>query len=165
MKKLFKIQVVLTIAMLMTSTLFAKKRSLFPTELNTEVKQVFPLADLNYEMTKELLEGKHPHMAIECREGVDLPFKYFGNFGLFSVNFAPNLSIKIEKTCYLRFVQKNRFNGKKSSTSGYISFDLKKWEKIKDVQAKQLNINFGMSNDKSHILLKTSPVEKLAPLE
>jgi hypothetical protein len=44
-----------------------------------------------------LLAGLHPDIAVECREGAELSFKYTGHFGLFSVNYNPNLSIKVEK--------------------------------------------------------------------
>lgn len=151
-----KTLVLIFAATLMLSTAFAKKREL-PVELETEVKQVLSSTDLTPDMTKELLEGKHPRVAIECPEGRELPFKYMGDFGLFSVNFFPNLSVKVEKTCYFRFIKKS---GRASPAKGYMSYDLKTWGKAKDFLPKgKLDANLGMSKDKSHVVLETATQE------
>lgn len=156
MKKTF---IYLLIATSMISTAFARDKKALPPELNMEVKQVISLTDLTPEMAKEVLEGMHPDIAIECPEGKELPFKYMGDFGLFSINFAPNLSIKIEKTCYFRILKKNRKDGTTGNPKGYMSFDLKQWDKAKNLPPKKKSqASFGISPDKTHVLLKTYPV-------
>ncbi len=142
----------------MVSTAFARDKKALPPELNREAKQVILLTDLTPEIAKEVLEGMHPDVAIECPEGKELPFKYVGDFGLFSINFAPNLSIKIEKTCYFRFIKKNRKDGTTGNPKGYMSFDLKQWDKAKNLlPVRDSQASFGISPDKTHVLLKTSP--------
>jgi hypothetical protein len=147
------------ISVFLVSTAFSKSKDrISPKELGTEVKQVVLITDLSSQMTKDLLAGLHPNIAVECKEGTELPFKYAGHFGLFSVKFTPNLSVKLEKTSYLRFIRTRPDNPK--SSRGYISFDLKSWEKLSkyDVGNKR-DLNFGMSLDKSHVLLES----KIAP--
>ena len=146
---------IIVISICMISNVWAKKKDVLPSELKEEVKKVILFTDLTSEMTKELLEGKHSDVAIECREGVELPFKYVGDFGLYSINFAPNLSVKMERTCYLRFVKKNRLNSS-SSVKSFISFDLKNWEKASSYKSKgPLEVRIGMSPDKSHVVIDT----------
>jgi hypothetical protein len=148
----------LCISVFLVSTAFPKSKDrLSPKELETEVKQVVLITDLSSQMTKDLFAGLHPNIAVECKEGTELPFKYTGNFGLFSVNFTPNLSIKLEKTSYLRFIRTRP--DKPKSLRGYISFDLKSWERLSkfDVSDKQ-DFSFGMSPDKSHILCESKIV-------
>jgi hypothetical protein len=142
-------------ATLAMSTALPKSKKLPPQELSSDYKQVVQLTDLNPQLTKEVLDGQHPEIAIECREGTELPIKYLGNFGLASVHFAPNLSIKLEKTAYLRFMR--AYPHKSKSLKGYISFDLKKWEKL-DSKAVHgtAEVNFGISKDKSCVLLETN---------
>src|ERR1700722_3426608 len=101
-----KTAIFLCISVFLVSTAFPKSKNGLPLkELETEVKQIVLATDLSSQMTKELLEGRHPHIAVECKEGTELPFKYRGDFGLVSVNFSPNLIFKLEKTAYLRFIR------------------------------------------------------------
>jgi hypothetical protein len=145
----------LIVAICMVSTGFARVKNILPLAVSEDVKKVVLFTDLTPEMTKELLEGQHPNVAVECREGVELPFKYVGNFGLYSINFSPNLSIRMEKTCYFRFVKKSR-KAKSSKVKSFISFNLKDWEKASNLKFKEpLEVNLGMSPDKSHFLLNT----------
>lgn len=113
-------------------------------ELSTEIKQVMLLTDLTSKISKELLEGRHPQVAVECKEGTHLPLKYLFNMGAFSIKLDPNLSLKVEKACYIRIL---------SNKKGYVSFDLENWEKP---NIKLLDTQVGLSQDKSHILLETS---------
>lgn len=141
-------------AALAVSTAFPKTKKHPIQEPSTEVKQVIPLTELSSQMTKELIEGNHPEVAVECKQGTELAFKYSGNYGLLSVHFAPNLTIKIEKNAYIRFIRTRA--DKPKSLRGYISYDLKKWNKIdgKILEGKP-ELNIGISKDKSSILLET----------
>lgn len=130
---------------MMVSTAFARTGRYPPAELEVPVKQVICLTELTPQITKELFKGIHPNVAFKCEEGIALPLKYLGNFGLFSINFSPNLSFKVEKTCYLRFIKKKTF----------LSFDLKQWEKASSFVGNMANTNAGVSPDFSHILVET----------
>ena len=151
--------IVLCISVFFVSTAFPKSKDrLPPKELETEVKQVVLITDLSSQMTKELLEGLHPNIAVECREGTELSFKYTGHFGLFSVNYNPNLSIKVEKTAYLRFINSS---STKPRIRGYLSFDLKSWEKLSKFDRKP-EFSFEINPEKSQILLESKiPPEKV----
>ena len=145
------------IAIALFSTTYAKERN--ASYAHREVKQIIPITDLTSKMTLELLGGQHPDVVVECKEGTNLPFMYLGDFGLFSVKFNPNLSIKIEKTCYLRVVQKSPL--KKPRT--FLSYDLKSWSRASQFLKKGgLLSSLGMSEDKSHVVLDTSllPIEE-----
>ncbi len=150
-----KIMMFICAATLALSTAFPKSKKQPPQELPAEVKQVVTLTDLSSQLTKELFEGNHPEIAIECKQGTELPLKYIGNYGLFSIHFAPNLSIKLEKNAYLRFMRTHP--NKVKSLRGYISFDMKKWERLngKTLGGKP-DVNFGFSKDKSCVLLETN---------
>lgn len=98
---------------LFLSPVFAKEKN-FP-----QPRRVVNLAQLDPELIEELLLGMHPDIAIECKEGSKFPVQFLHNYGLFSLKCTPNLSIKVERPCYLRFVKRKV----------YISEDLAKWEK------------------------------------
>ncbi|MBS0647677.1 MAG: hypothetical protein JSS10_00460 [Verrucomicrobia bacterium] len=136
------------------STAFPKDKKHPIQEPTTEVKQVIPLTELSPQMTRELIEGSHPDIAIECKQGTQLAFKYSGNYELLSVHFAPNLTIKVEKNAYIRFIRTRA--DKPKSLRGYISYDLKKWDKIDgNLLGGKPELNIGISKDKSSILLET----------
>ena len=78
------------------------------------------LTDITPDLCKELLNGEHPEIVVECRQGISLPLKYLCNAGFFSIKYEPNLSFKVEKTCYLRLLRKGRCD---------VSFDLINWDK------------------------------------
>ena len=141
--KLYKVALTMTLAL---SSVFArdKGKARAADELLTDVKQVILLTDLTTELSKEILYGQHPYAAIECREGTHLPLRYLFNAGFFSVKFEPNLSIKLDKTCYIRILSNGR---------GFLSFDLKNWSKP---DMKLLDTQIGFSPDKSHIVIETS---------
>ena len=119
-----------------------------------EIKQVVSLTDLTPDVLRELVAGDMSDVAVVCEKGVELPFKYTGNFGLFSVKYNPELSLKMEETCYFRLVKYTKKNGSERVT-GYISFDTKSWTKIKKFEIDP-NILFGMSADKTHVAIETN---------
>jgi hypothetical protein len=135
----------------MLITGFAGHKGDINDELAIPIEQVIPLTDITPELSKELLSGQLPDVAIECKEGVELPIKYLCKAGFISFKYEPNLSFKIEKTCYLRLIKKGRC---------FMSFDLKTWKKP-DVNL--LDTTIGISPDKSHILVETAedPIYKL----
>jgi len=147
-----KTWIVLCVSVFFVSTAFPKSKDRLPPKaLENEVKQVVLITDLSSQMTKELLAGLHPDIAVECREGAELSFKYTGHFGLFSVNYNPNLSIKVEKTAYLRLIN---ISSTKQKIRGYLSFDLKSWEKLSKFDLRP-EFSFEINPAKSQILLES----------
>lgn len=103
-------------AALMVSTIVGKEK-----KFNDPVEKIIPITELSKaDMAQAFFGGGVQNIAVECKEGMELPLKYFGNFGPFSVKFLPNLSIKVEKTCYIRM------GGRKA----YISYDLENWQSL-----------------------------------
>ncbi len=84
-----------------------------------EPKQIVSLSQLDSDWIKEWIGGLHPDMAVEFKPGTEIPLRFFHRAPLFSIAFAPNLAVRVEKLCYLRFVKKKV----------YISQDLVSWEK------------------------------------
>lgn len=100
-------------SMLVFSQVFAKTKTLPPPG------HVVPFTSVDTQLINELIAGIHPDLVIECREGTELPISYLHNNVFFSAFCSPNLSIKVEKTCYLRFVKKKV----------YMSDNLTEWNK------------------------------------
>lgn len=138
MKKLLLL--LLTISL---STVFAKGGHKSSEEL-CAIEHMVPLTDLTPEVFKELLKGRLPSTAIECHENMSFPVAYLMKSPLFSLECAPNLTIKILKSCYFRV---------SAEKQGYFSLDLKTWEKPNRAL---LDTSFGISADKSHFIIETS---------
>ncbi len=128
------------------STVFAKSghKSL---ENLSEINQIILLTDITPAISKELLAGRLPTTAVECRENMSLPVAYFMKAPFFSLECLPNLTVKIQKTCYVRFTEKRR---------GYLSGDLKSWEKIEPMLSTLYDTTVGISADKAHLIVETS---------
>ncbi len=141
--KIYKLALMMTLALSPILATDKGKMGAYE-ELLTDVNRVILETELTPQLSKEILSGKHPYLAIESRAGTDLPIKYFLNGGFFSVKFEPNLSIKIEKNCYIRIL---------SNKKAFLSFDLKSWDKP---NLKLLDTQIGLSADKSHIVIQTS---------
>jgi len=86
-----------------------------------EARRFLPVQDVTMELITEMSEGMHKDLVFQCDEGTEIPLSFLYNFDVFSVAINPNLSFKIQKSCYIRF-----FNGKP-----YISYELKEWKKVK----------------------------------
>ncbi len=108
----------------MISTTFASKKKFV--ELD-DVTQTILVTDLTPEISQQISVGVCPNIAIEYPEGIEIPFKFKGKVDFASVNLDPNLSIKLEKTCYLRFIKTHGYCTERVRI--YRSCDLKTWRK------------------------------------
>lgn len=106
-------QLIICVFVLGFSSIFGREKTL------PEPRQIVSFAQLDSALINELIAGTHPDMAIEFQPGTEIPLRFFHRDSLFSLSFVPNLAIKVEKLCYLRFMKKKV----------YISQDLVKWEK------------------------------------
>ncbi len=113
MKKAFAFTAVF---LMMLSPAFSREKHFPP------LKQVVSMADVDTQMIQEMILGLHSDLAIQCEAGAELPLRSLHHFGLFTVKHNPNLSMEVEKTCYLRCVKRKV----------YVSEDLITWEKPKD---------------------------------
>lgn len=136
----------LLIFVLALSPIFAREKVL------PEPRQIISFAQLDSALINEWIAGKHPDMAIEFQLGTEIPFRFFHRNPLFSLAFNPNLAIKVEKLCYLRFVKKKV----------YISHDLVTWEKLK------VGPNHPTTEvflDSAGVLVQTTELEKVDEFE
>jgi hypothetical protein len=131
----------IVIAITMATGAFAKDWKTLP-----EIREVIPFTELTVEKVKELIDGKYKDTAILCEEGTELPLKFLFKYGLFSVKHTPELTVKIERTCYIRRYLKKKV---------YMSYDLVHWENAEKFFKSEPNYNVGVSNDRSHILIET----------
>lgn len=84
-----------------------------------EVTKIITLDGLSTEMIEELLSSNHPDIVIECKEGAFVPLQFLYNVHIASLKYSPDLTLKVEKSFYLRFINKK----------AYMSEDLVIWEK------------------------------------
>ena len=88
-----------------------------------EIAQVMQLSQVEDDFIEAFSKGEYPNLALELQEGTVVPVSFVSNMGLFSIENFPELKIRIQKTCWLRFV----------GTKGFISFDQNTWEKPDDL--------------------------------
>jgi len=86
--------------MLAISPVFAKTKILPPPG------NIIPFTEVDSQLISELITGMHSDLVVECPEGTEVPISFLHNTPLFSLFCSPNLSVKVDKTCYLRFVKK-----------------------------------------------------------
>ncbi|NGX26147.1 MAG: hypothetical protein K940chlam6_00059 [Chlamydiae bacterium] len=127
------------IAILFFSPVFGKEKVL------PETTEVIALTQLDTTLLNELLDGAHPDIAVECKEGTTIPVQFLQNTGLFGVELAPNLTIKVQKTCYLRVIKK----------SGYVSFDLDSWESAKHFFSGKPKVNLKINMENQSLLVES----------
>jgi hypothetical protein len=85
----------------------------------SEITEVISAKDLDISLIEELVLGLHPDAAVEFLEGTSIPIHFFLNNKFFSIAYNPNITVRVNSPCYLRF------NGR----SVYMSADLIHWEK------------------------------------
>ena len=102
------------------SVIFAKEK-INPILLLQPIEKVVLLTELSPDIAKGLLEGRYPNLAVECRENMNLPIAYVFKNKIFSLNYSPNLTLKIQRSCYFRISNKRKC---------YFSEDLKNWDKL-----------------------------------
>lgn len=82
-------------------------------------RSITSLDDLNFEDIQKLIQSKKCDITIELREGAIVPLKFLMKNRNFSAMIDPNLVFRVEKTAYLRLMNKKC----------YMSEDLVHWEK------------------------------------
>ncbi len=137
----------LAASMLVFAPAFAKTKDL------SETKRVISWTELSSGMIKELAVGLHPDVAIECTEGTTLPIQLLSHYNFFSLKLNPNLTITIDKSCYLRVINRKL----------YISQDLVHWEKAKKYFHGRMNADVQIGDEQSGVLVETALVPFLYP--
>jgi len=130
------------ISMLLLTQGIAKEKKL------PEVTQVISLTELDTELLNELSSGTRPEIAVECEEGTTLPIHFFHSTELFGIGLSPNLTINVQKTCYVRVVKKK----------GYVSFDLNRWEPASYFFSGKPKVNLEFDREKQSISIKSEMV-------
>jgi hypothetical protein len=113
-----------------------------------EPREIVPFTQLTFSQIEELAEGKQADLVIEFTPGMPMPIQLLYNFKYFSAKFNPNLTIKVEKPCYFRFM------GRKV----YMSEDLVTWDKPSRFMKGKIQ---GTARfDDNQIVINTQLVEK-----
>lgn len=107
-----------------------------------EVKVIVPLTEINADLANQLIYGNSSELAILCEAGTELPLKMLTKYKLFSIKFAPNITVKIEQTCYVRW-----YHGKV-----YFSYDMQDWNEGSDLLG-SVKPKTSFSIDKNQILV------------
>ncbi len=114
-----------------------------------QITQVLRCDQLPPDLIEGFAQGMYPNLAIEFQEGAAIPLQFLFNYKIFSLYCNPNLSAKVDATCYLRCV-KNKI---------YVSLDMNTWEKASEFFRGSLVPSVERSKDNSTVLIKTDLVE------
>ncbi len=128
------------VLMIQLSTVCAKEK-FFP-----EPQEIISAAQLDSTLIQELVTGVHSDLTVSLQPGTEIPLRFFHREAFFSIGFNPNLSIKVDKLCYLRFMKRKV----------YISDDLVVWKKPHLFSGKMTP---NLSLDQSGILVETATVK------
>lgn len=135
-------QLIICVLVLCFSPIFGREKVL------PEPRQIVSFTQLDSTLISELIAGKHPDIAIEFQPGTEIPVRFFHRNSFCSIDFNPNVTVKADKLCYLRFMRKKV----------YISQDLVTWEKP-DIFGRRLAAEAVV--DSAGILVQTTPVEEV----
>ncbi len=114
-----------------------------------DVNEIIPCDQLSPDMIQGFAAGMYPDIAIEFNEGSAIPLQFLFNYKIFSLQCNPNLSAKIDTTCYLRCANRKV----------YISLDMTTWQKASEFFRGELVPTVQRSEDNSYVLVKTDLVE------
>jgi hypothetical protein len=111
--------------------------------------RIVSAADLSFEKIQELIQSKSSDIAIVFNEGAAFPLRFLVRNRVLSTMLDPNLTFKVEKTCYLRVIKKHC----------YMSEDLIHWQKAsKFMEGNEVTINLTPSPDKPGFVLQAEIV-------
>jgi hypothetical protein len=106
------------------------------------IERVLLLTDVTPDIIKSLMEGRQPNLAIECQENMNIPIAFVFKTKVFSLEYNPDLTLKVQKPCYLRISNKRRC---------YFSEDLKNWG---NPDAGCFDATISMSPDQSRAIVE-----------
>lgn len=111
--------------------------------------RILGLNELTADKIDDFIRAADENVVIECKEGSEVPLQYFMTNGLVSVHLDPNLTIKVEKTLYLRVANRKC----------YASFDLVNWDKasrVLDSGNVNVNVKVNPSTNKPGYTIETT---------
>lgn len=145
-----RILTLMCVAIFMISTTFAGGKKSF-VKLDKLTDTVL-LTDLTPELSKDLCAGDLPNVAVECESGREFPVKAIGKYDFIGASLDPNLSVKLERTCYFRFMKKDPESEKVIT---FMSFDGRRWKKTGLFN--EGDILFGFNQETSKVLVEFNP--------
>lgn len=110
--------------------------------------RMLPFDQLSFDNIQEFIYKKDSDFTIELREGTTVPLQCLAKTRVLSAMIDPNLVIKVDKTCYLRVVNKKC----------YMSEDLVQWEKAEKFMDGKSVLRFIPSTNKPGLTLEASIV-------
>lgn len=108
--------------------------------------RIISLHTLSFETIQELIHSKNSDSIIEFTEGAAIPLQFLMKNRVLSAMIDPNLMFKIEKTCYLRVVNKKC----------YMSEDLVHWEKAGRFMSGKQTMQIKPNTNKPGFTLETT---------
>jgi hypothetical protein len=119
MKKVFLPSLCMAFAGI-SSALAINQSMAFSQQIYSQDLQIMNILDMDQKITEELLNGKLPHLILECSEGTTLPLNILlsGQYLELESTELPPYTLKIVKTCYLKFIEEDVV----------FSSDLKEWK-------------------------------------
>lgn len=84
-----------------------------------DTPRIVSASELTVDKIQGLIQSKNSDVIVELTEGTAIPLQFLLKNRIFSAALDPNLMFKVDKTCYLRVVNKKC----------YMSEDLVNWQK------------------------------------
>ena len=110
--------------------------------------RILSFDQLSFDSIQEFAHMKDSDFIVELKEGTAVPLQFLAKTRILSAMIDPNLVIKVDKTCYLRVINKKC----------YMSEDLVQWEKAGKFMDGQPVIRVIPSTNKPGLTIETSIV-------
>ncbi len=114
----------------------------------SDMPPIIPFDQLSLDNIQELIGMRDSGFIVELKKGTSVPIQFLTKTSIFSAVIDPDLVITVDKTCYLRVLNKK----------GYISEDLVQWKKGSKFMRGKSTSRLIPSTNKSGVTLETSVV-------
>lgn len=127
------------ISALMFSTAHAAKTKTF-----NDTLRIVPWNELSIDKIQQFTHSKNSDFTVQLKEGTMVPLQFVTKNRTLSALIDPNLMIRVDKTCYLRIVDKKC----------YMSEDLVQWQTAGKFMEGETTFRFAPSTNKPGLVLE-----------
>lgn len=113
-----------------------------------DTPRVVSAEELSFDKIQKFIQSKNSDFSVELKEGTTFPLQFLVKNRVFSAMIDPNLVFNVDKTCYLRVVNKKC----------YISEDLVQWQKAGKFLDGKSTVQLTQSTNKPGFVLQTDVV-------
>jgi hypothetical protein len=108
---------------------------------------IISFSELSLEKMQEFIKSEDSGSIIEFKEGTSIPIQFLTKNRVCSVLLDPNLTLSVDKTCYLRIV----------NSKCYMSEDCINWKKARDFMTGEATaVQLNLSSNKPGIVLESN---------